>query len=220
MKNWRRRKAFASLLFSICMVLTMIPVSGWTRTYAADMSANEKTLTEIYERIEEAEADGELDEPMAGSLLDQIRKLMGNPSDILARLKELLGSPSDFVKKLSELLGIPEGMLEYYMGLLKDPAALLSVIKSMIESYIDKGAITSLIAEATRPEIGQPVAAAALFKVEEGAQYFVERAAYVTDGGVRLHVKDDRYIRTTESRVKIQNAQPRGGGKGPGPGGI
>ena len=45
-------------------------------------------------------------------------------------------------------------------------------------------------------------------------------AAYVTDGGVRLHVKDDRYIRTTESRVKIQNAQPRGGGKGPGPGGI
>ena len=52
----------------------------------------------------------------------------------------------------------------------------------MIESYIDKGAITSLIAEATRPEIGQPVAAASLFKVEEGAQYFVERAAYVTDG--------------------------------------
>lgn len=45
-------------------------------------------------------------------------------------------------------------------------------------------------------------------------------SAYVTDGGVRLHVKNDQYIRTTESRVKIQNAQPRGGGRGPGPGGI
>ena len=36
--------------------------------------------------------------------------------------------------------------------------------------------------------------------------------AYVTDGGMHLHVKDDHYIRTTESRVKIQNAQPPGGG--------
>ena len=43
-----------------------------------------------------------------------------------------------------------------------------------------------------------------------------QASAYVTDGGVRLHAKDDRYIRTTESRVKIQNAQPRDGGHGPG----
>ena len=43
-----------------------------------------------------------------------------------------------------------------------------------------------------------------------------QASAYVTDGGVRLHTRDDRYIRTTESRVKIQNAQPRGGGRGPG----
>ena len=182
MKNNRRWRAFASVLLSICMILTMLSLTGRAGAYAADMSANDKTLTEVYERIEEAEADGELDEKMAGGLLDEIRKRLGNPSDILEKVKELLGSPSDFVKKLSELLGIPEGMLEYYMGLLKDPAALLSVIKSMIESYIDKGAITSLIAEATQPEIGQPVAAASLFKVEEGAQYFVERAAYVTDG--------------------------------------
>ncbi len=182
MKKNRQRRAFASVLLSICMILTMLPLTGRAGAYAADIPAGEKTVSEVYELIEEAEADGELDEKMAGSLLDQIRKLLGNPSDILEKVKELLGSPSDFVKKLSELLGIPEGMLEYYMGLLKDPAALLSVIKSMIESYIDKGAITSLIAEATRPEIGQPVAAASLFKVEEGAQYFVERAAYVTDG--------------------------------------
>ena len=43
-------------------------------------------------------------------------------------------------------------------------------------------------------------------------------SAYVTDGGIRLHIKDDRYIRTTESRVKLQNAQPPGGGRGPGGG--
>lgn len=44
-------------------------------------------------------------------------------------------------------------------------------------------------------------------------------SAYVTDGGIRLHVKNDHYIRTTESRVRIQNAQPPGGGRGHGPGG-
>lgn len=34
-------------------------------------------------------------------------------------------------------------------------------------------------------------------------------AAYVTDSGLRLKTKEDRYIRTTESRVKIQNDQKR-----------
>lgn len=35
-------------------------------------------------------------------------------------------------------------------------------------------------------------------------------SAYVEDGGIHLHSKEDRYIRTTESRVRIQNAQPAG----------
>ena len=43
-----------------------------------------------------------------------------------------------------------------------------------------------------------------------------QASAYVAEGGMHLRAKDDRYIRTTESRVKIQNAQPPGGGKGPG----
>ena len=37
-------------------------------------------------------------------------------------------------------------------------------------------------------------------------------AAYAASGGVRLRVKNDRYIRTTESRVKLQNRQEPGGG--------
>ena len=41
-------------------------------------------------------------------------------------------------------------------------------------------------------------------------------SAYVTKNGVDLHVKEDRYIRTTESRVKLQNRQAPGGGKSPG----
>ena len=41
-------------------------------------------------------------------------------------------------------------------------------------------------------------------------------SAYVSDGGLNLRARSDNYIRTTESRVKIQNAQPPGGGKGPG----
>ena len=41
-------------------------------------------------------------------------------------------------------------------------------------------------------------------------------SAYVSDGGLNLSARSDNYIRTTESRVKIQNAQPPGGGKGPG----
>ena len=41
-------------------------------------------------------------------------------------------------------------------------------------------------------------------------------AAYVTDGGIHLKVQNDRYIRTTESRVKLQNRQAPGGGKNPG----
>ncbi|MDO5132504.1 MAG: hypothetical protein Q4D81_05945 [Eubacteriales bacterium] len=45
-------------------------------------------------------------------------------------------------------------------------------------------------------------------------------AAYVTEGGMHLRSQNDRYIRTTESRVKIQNAQPQGGGAAGGhPGG-
>ena len=43
-----------------------------------------------------------------------------------------------------------------------------------------------------------------------------QAAAYVAKGGVDLHVRNDRYIRTTESRVKLQNRQPAGGGKAPG----
>ncbi len=43
-----------------------------------------------------------------------------------------------------------------------------------------------------------------------------QASAYVAEGGMHLRARDDRYIRTTESRVKIQNAQPPGGGKGPG----
>lgn len=41
-------------------------------------------------------------------------------------------------------------------------------------------------------------------------------AAYVSHGGMKLSRRDDRYIRTTESRVRLQNRQPPGGGKGPG----
>lgn len=41
-------------------------------------------------------------------------------------------------------------------------------------------------------------------------------SAYAASEGVRLHVKNDRYIRTTESRVKLQNRQAPGGGAGRG----
>ena len=37
-------------------------------------------------------------------------------------------------------------------------------------------------------------------------------SAYVTEGGMHLSVKKDRYTHTTESRTKIQDAQPKGGG--------
>ena len=37
-------------------------------------------------------------------------------------------------------------------------------------------------------------------------------SAYAASEGIRLHVKNDRYIRTTESRVKIQNRQEPGRG--------
>ncbi|MDO5476022.1 MAG: hypothetical protein Q4F43_02790 [Eubacteriales bacterium] len=38
-------------------------------------------------------------------------------------------------------------------------------------------------------------------------------AAYVANGGVSLRVRNDTYIRTTESRVKLENRQANGGGK-------
>lgn len=41
-------------------------------------------------------------------------------------------------------------------------------------------------------------------------------AAYVSHGGMKLSRRDDRYIKTTESRVRLQNRQAPGGGKGPG----
>ena len=41
-------------------------------------------------------------------------------------------------------------------------------------------------------------------------------SAYVVNGGVKLSVRNDRYVRTTESRVKLQNRQAPGGGKGTG----
>lgn len=46
-------------------------------------------------------------------------------------------------------------------------------------------------------------------------------AAYVTHGGMQLRSQNDRYIRTTESRVKLQNRQGPGGNPGgqAGPGG-
>lgn len=44
-----------------------------------------------------------------------------------------------------------------------------------------------------------------------------QASAYVTQGGMQLRVKNDRYLRTTESRVKIQNAQPKAVGATPPP---
>ena len=41
-------------------------------------------------------------------------------------------------------------------------------------------------------------------------------AAYISLGGIELSRRNDTYIRTTESRTRIQNAQPRGGGDGGG----
>ena len=45
-------------------------------------------------------------------------------------------------------------------------------------------------------------------------------AAYISLGGIELSRRNDTYIRTTESRTRIQNAQPRGGGGKEGGGGI
>ncbi|MGX8703668.1 MAG: Fic family protein, partial [bacterium] len=56
MKKWRKCKSFASILLCICLLFTMLPVSGRAGVYAAETEANEEVLTEVYTLIEEAAA--------------------------------------------------------------------------------------------------------------------------------------------------------------------